>query len=139
MLLQFFEFVGNHFVLVGAFALLLALFIANEFKRGGRIVSSQELVNLVNRSKGVVIDLRTGPEFSSGHISGAVHIPYSTLNDRMGELEKYKETPVILACPAGQHSGAAGSQLKKAGFADIRRLAGGMNGWHLSNMPVIKN
>ena len=46
---QLFTFIGNHPYLVGAFVVLLALFIRNEMSRGGATVSAQELVNLVNK------------------------------------------------------------------------------------------
>jgi len=45
---------------------------------------------------------------------------------------------VILICKIGQHSSAAGSQLIKNGFQDVRRLSGGMTEWTGSNLPVVK-
>ena len=65
---QLFEFIGNHPFLVGTFVLLLVLFIRNETQRGGRSVSAQELVGLVNKEDAVVLDLRDKKEFEAGHI-----------------------------------------------------------------------
>jgi rhodanese-related sulfurtransferase len=135
---QLFEFIGNHPVLVGLFAVLLALFIRNETQRGGRGVSPQELVNLVNREGAVVLDVRDAKEFDAGHIVDAVNVPHGALESRLAELEKYKAKPVTIVCKMGQHAGAAGAMLRKAGFAEVSRLSGGMSEWRNQNLPVVK-
>jgi rhodanese-related sulfurtransferase len=135
---QVFEFVGNHPFLVGTFALLLALFIRNEASRGGRSVSAQELVNLVNKDGAIVIDVRDAKEFETGHIVGAINIPHGAMENRMSELNKYKDKILVLACKMGQHSGAAGTTLRKAGFAQVVRLAGGISEWRNQSLPVVK-
>lgn len=135
---RLFEFVGNHPYLVGAFALLLALFVRNEVARGGRSVSPQELVNLVNRDGAVVIDVRDAAEYAQGHIVDAINMPHAGIGNRLSELAKYKEKPVVLACKMGQHAGAAGTVLRKAGFANVARLKGGLAEWRNQNLPVVK-
>ena len=135
---QLFEFVGNHPILVGIFAVLLTLFIRNETQRGGKGVSPQELVNLVNREGAVVLDVRDSKEFATGHIVDAVNVPHTALESRLAELEKYKEKPVTIVCKMGQHAGAAGAMLRKAGFASVSRLTGGMTEWRNQNLPVVK-
>jgi len=135
---QLFEFVGNHPILVGMFAVLLTLFIRNETQRGGRGVSPQELVNLVNKEGAVVLDVRDSKEFAAGHIVDAVNVPHGALEARLAELEKYKEKPVTIVCKMGQHAGTAGAMLRKAGFASVSRLTGGMTEWRNQNLPVVK-
>jgi rhodanese-related sulfurtransferase len=135
---QLFEFVGNHPILVGIFAVLLTLFIRNETQRGGRGVSPQELVNLVNKEGAVVLDVRDSKEFAAGHIVDAVNVPHTSLEGRLSELEKYKEKPVTIVCKMGQHAGTAGAMLRKAGFASVSRLSGGMTEWRNQNLPVVK-
>ena len=135
---QLFEFIGNHPILVGAFVLVFALFVRNEVARGGRSVTPQELVNLVNHDKAVVIDVRDPSEYSQGHIVDAINMPHTSLSGRLGELTKYKERPLILACKMGQHAGAAGTVLRKAGFENVARLKGGVAEWRNQNLPVVK-
>ena len=106
---QLFEFIGNHPYLVGAFVVLLVLFIRNETQRGGSSVSAQQLVGLVNREGAVVLDLRDQKEYEAGHIVDSVNIPYASLESRVSELEKYKDKPIVLACKMGQHAGSAGT------------------------------
>lgn len=135
---QFFEFVANHPLLVGAFVALLVLFIRNEANRGGRSVTAQELVNMVNNDDAVVVDVRDAKEFLEGHIVGALNIPHQSIETRMSELNKYKTRPLVLTCKIGQHSGAAGTTLRKAGFENVTRLTGGITEWRNQNLPVVK-
>ena len=135
---QFFEFIGNHPLLVGAFVMLFALFIANEMRRGGRTVTAQQLVELVNRQGAVVLDVRDKQEFSAGHIVDAVNIPHAAVAARMSELKKYKTKPLVVACKMGQHAGAVGTTLRKAGFENVSRLRGGVSEWRSQNLPVVK-
>ena len=136
---QLFSFIANHPFLVGTFALLLALFIRNETQRGGRSVSAQQLVDLVNREDAVVLDLRDRKEFDAGHIVDSVNIPYASLESRLNDLEKYRERPLVIACKMGQHAGAAGTMLRKKGFANVSRLTGGIAEWRNQNLPVVRS
>jgi len=135
---QLFAFISNHPFLVGAFVVLLALFIRNEMSRGGAAVSAQELVQLVNNEGAVVVDLRDKAEFEAGHIVDSINIPFAAIETRMDELNPYKGKPIVLACKMGQHSGSAGTQLRKAGFEQVSRLRGGIADWRAQNLPVVK-
>ena len=135
---QLFEFIGNHPLLVGTFAALLGLFIANEMRRGGRSVTAQQLVNLVNNENAVVVDVRDSKEFEAGHIVDAINIPHTALESRMNEIDKFKDKPLVLTCKMGQHSGAAGTALRKAGFEQVARLTGGILEWRNQILPVVK-
>lgn len=106
--------------------------------RGGATVSAQELVQLVNNEGGIVIDVRDKTEFEQGHIVDAINVPHATLEARMGELEQHKDKPLIIACKMGQHSGTAGTLLRKAGFEKVSRLRGGITEWRGQSLPVVK-
>lgn len=136
---QLFTFIGNHPFLVGTFVLLLVLFIRNETLRGGQSVSAQQLVDLVNRENALVLDVRDKKEFDAGHIVDSVNIPYAALQSRLSELAEHRSRPVVVACKMGQHSGAAGTLLRKNGFEHVRRLTGGVTEWRNQNLPVVKS
>jgi rhodanese-related sulfurtransferase len=135
---RLFEFIANHPFLVGTFVLLLVLFIRNEMRRGGRSVTPQQLVDLVNRENAVVIDVRDRKEYQAGHIVDAVNVPYGSLESRLDELKKYQDRPVVVTCRMGQHSGAAGTLLRKNGFDNVSRLTGGLAEWRNQNLPLVK-
>ncbi len=135
---QLFTFIANHPILVGAFVVLLALFIRNEMTRGGATLGAQEVVNLVNNQGALVLDIRDKAEFDAGHIVDSINIPYASLEARIDELKKHEGKPIVIACKMGQHAGAAGTQLKKAGFENVSRLRGGITEWRGQNLPVVK-
>lgn len=124
--------------MVGAFAVLLVLFVHNEVRRGGRTVTAQQLVELVNRQGAVVLDVRDKQEYKAGHIVDAVNIPHAAVAARVGELNKYRAKPLVVACKMGQHAGSVGTTLRKAGFENVSRLRGGVTEWRNQNLPVVK-
>jgi len=132
------EFAMAHPVLVGSFMLLLTALLALENRRSGKSVTSQQLTNLVNAAGAVVVDVRDAKEFRDGHITDSRNIPYSQLQDKISELSTFIDKPVILVCKMGQHAGAAGRLLTKAGFTDVRRLSGGIATWTADRLPLVK-
>ena len=135
---QVFEFIGNHPILVAAFVILLVLFIRNEMRRGGRSVTAQQLVDLVNRENALIIDVRDKKEFDAGHIVDALNIPFAALDRRVKELGKHRDRPIVVACKMGQHAGTAGAILRKHGFENVSRLAGGVTEWRNQSLPVVR-
>lgn len=138
MIDQLFEFVQNHPLLVGAFLIVLAGWLAYEFKRGNHGVDSSQATSLVNREDGIIVDIRDANDFKAGHIAGARNIPQSRLDDRMNELDKFKDKPVIVVCKHGQSSGIAVAKLTQAGFSRAVKLKGGMAQWQADSLPVVK-
>ena len=136
---QLLEFITNHPWLVGAFLLLLILSIRNELSRGGRAVNAQELVNMVNREGAVVIDVRDSTEFRTGHVVGALNIPHTAIAERLSELQRYKDKPLVVMCKMGQHAGSVGVHLRKAGFINVTKLRGGVSEWRSQNLPLVKS
>ena len=136
---ELFTFISNHPILVGTFVVLLVLFIRNEMNRGGAVVGVQELVQLVNNENALVVDVRDKAEFDQGHIVDAINIPFANIETRADELNKHKDRPIVIACKMGQHSGAAGTALRKKGFENVSRLRGGIAEWRGQNLPVVKS
>ena len=132
------EFTINHWEMTGLFLVLLTAVIMTETRRGGAAVSSTQATQLMNKDEALVLDVRESKEFSEGHITGAVNIPYAKIDDRISEINKFKEKPVIIVCKMGQHSGAVGKTLKAKGFTDIHRLKGGISGWQADSLPLVK-
>ncbi len=139
---QFVEFVTNHIILAGAFIAILTLLFIELFGaklKGYPAVSPGEATQLINREDAVVLDIREDNEYHGGHIVNSIHIPMGYLKDRQGELEKFKTKPIIAVCRSGNRSGAACSQLKKAGFDNIYNLKGGMMAWQHASLPIDKS
>jgi phage shock protein E len=63
----------------------------------------------------IIIDVRTGAEYDSGHIANARNIPVDRIKDRVAELKKTNLT-IICYCASGMRSGVATSILKANGI-----------------------
>jgi len=135
---DFFQFVSHQWALIGAFIGCATMLIAYESRRAGKIITPQQLANMVNRDNAVVVDLRDPADFRKGHVVNAINIPYSGASKRLNELESHKDQPLILVCKMGQHSGDIGKQLNALGFTQVYRLAGGILDWQGAQMPLVK-
>ena len=133
-----FEFLAEQYILVGAGLFTLFLLMKHENRKAGAPVTSQMLSDLVNKHEGVVLDIRDGKEFRSGHITGSVHLAYTEFDKRLSELNAYKDQPVIVVCKMGQTAGAATKRLKAEGFTQVYKLTGGIGEWSASNLPLVK-
>ena len=65
-----------------------------------------------------VVDVRTPQEFASGHVPGAINIPYEEIGKRTAEIGP-PSTQVVLYCRTGRRSAIAADTLKKAGYQNL--------------------
>jgi rhodanese-related sulfurtransferase len=134
----FLEFFAQQWVLFAALLAVVVMLIMHETRKSGPSLTPQQAINLVNAEDGVFVDLRDAADYKAGHIVDAMHIPATKLVARMDELNKFKQRPVILVCRMGQSAGAAGKQLKTAGFEKVYKMGGGMMEWSNLQLPTIK-
>lgn len=104
--------------------------------RGVQAVNPGQATLLLNREDALLLDVREGSEWKSGHVPGARHVALSQLEKQLSELEKFKDHPVIVCCAVGNRSAAACGQLKKAGFGKIFSLTGGIEAWKDAKLPL---
>ncbi|MEM1110714.1 MAG: rhodanese-like domain-containing protein [Pseudomonadota bacterium] len=133
----FLEFLAQQWILAAALLAVIVMLISHEARKSGPSLSPQQAINLINAEGGVFVDLRDAAEFKGGHIVDALHIPASQVEKRSTELDKFRDKPVVLVCKMGQHSGAAGKQLRAAGFDKVYKMAGGMLEWGNLQLPTV--
>ena len=104
---------------------------------GGPAVGTLEATQLINKGA-VVLDVRGTDEFAGGHIAGARNVPLAQLSERLGEVAKNKDTPVIVVCASGARSASAATQLRKAGHTQVFNLQGGLGAWQTAGLPLGK-
>lgn len=102
-------------------------------------VSTVEAVQLINRRDAIVLDVRETGDFAAGHIANARHVPEAQVNERIGELEKFKARPIIVSCRTGTRAPSVAGALRKRGFAEAVALRGGIAAWQQAGMPLPKN
>ncbi len=105
---------------------------------GSGAVSTAEAVRLINREKGVLIDVSEPGEFAASHAAGARNVPLGQL-EAAKALPTNKTLPLLLMCPTGARAGKAATQLRKAGYEKAVAVAGGTAGWRDAALPVEKS
>ncbi|MDD5301249.1 MAG: rhodanese-like domain-containing protein [Gallionella sp.] len=104
--------------------------------RGIKEVNCTAALQLINHKNALVLDVRDDGEYKVGHILNSMQIPLGKLNERVSELEKYKEQPIVVVCRSGNRSGTACAALGKHGFTQAYNLAGGVTAWQKANLPL---
>ena len=133
----FLEFLAQQWILAIALLAVIIMLVLHEARKSGPSLSPQQAINLVNTQQGVFVDLRDAADYKKGHIVDALHIPASKVADRMAELEKFRDKPIVLVCKMGQQSGAAGKQLKAGNFDKVYKMSGGMLEWTNLQLPTV--
>jgi rhodanese-related sulfurtransferase len=82
----------------------------------------------------VVIDVRTTEEFESGHVPGAVNIPFDQVAARIGEVDA--PHGVALYCMVGPRARKGEAALLAAGYENVLHLEGGLAAWKSAGLPV---
>lgn len=136
---QFVTFLANHYLLSGAFVVLVILFVLNEMGRGGQSVSPVGLSQLANKENARIIDIRDSNDFRAGHIAGSENIPYARLAEHIAQLKSEPDRPIVVVCNIGQTAGAAGVQLRTAGLTRVYKLDGGISGWKAQSLPLVRH
>lgn len=135
------KFLVDNVLLIGLAIGSAVMLILPTLKRGASgvaNVSPTEAVMLINRSNAVVIDVRDDAEYAAGHIADAKHIPLAQLQDRIKELHKFKDKPLLVHCQGGVRSAKACELLKKNEFTKVHNLEGGLNAWVQAKLPTVK-
>jgi rhodanese-related sulfurtransferase len=106
-------------------------------KGGSGRVSPSEAVRLINREKGVLVDVGEPAEYAAGHAAGARNVPLGSIEGSK-DLPSNKSLPVVVLCPTGARAGRAAGLLRKAGYQQAVALAGGTAAWREASLPIEK-
>ena len=82
----------------------------------------------------IVVDVRSEAEHAGGHIAGALNIPLTHLDERIGEIPAGR--PVAVHCEGGYRSAIAASLLQKLGRRDVHDMVGGYKAWLATKLPA---
>ena len=92
------------------------------------VISMNEFQDKILDQKTIVLDVRTEEEYFGplGHIEGAILIPINELENRLVELDEYRDETIYVVCRSGNRSGKAKVILQNLGFTNVLN-AGGIN------------
>ena len=134
-------FAGRHPILSLALAGVTIAILYNEIagRLGGfRRVGPAQLTGMINRDNALVVDLRPAADFEKGHIAGAKNVQMTQFDPENKHLAPAKALPVVLVCKAGETASGAAKRLRKAGFANVSVLEGGVQAWQGADLPLVK-
>ena len=86
-------------------------------------------------SDAVVLDTRQILEWESGHVDGAVFMPFYEVHDRMGELPK--DRPVYVYCGSGYRAAAVTSLLHHHGWENAIHVDDNFGNAALAGFPIV--
>jgi rhodanese-related sulfurtransferase len=101
-------------------------------------LTAQGAVQLINRERAVVVDVREPEEFAAGHMTGAKNVPLNQLEEKLAAAVKNKTVPLLLVCATGARAQRAVATAKKLGYEQAQAVAGGLKSWKEANLPVEK-
>jgi rhodanese-related sulfurtransferase len=75
-----------------------------------------------------VLDVRERSEWDSGHVPGAVHVPYHDMHELPDGIDP--SAPLAVMCASGQRAATAASLAQRLGARDVRHVVdGGVGTW----------
>ena len=101
----------------------IAGFVASNLLKGDVSIYHWDEIGDLDRTRALLLDVRTKAEFSLGTINGAVNIPLDELRERIGELPADKS--IYVFCQVGLRGYIAARMLMGRGFASVKNLNGG--------------
>ena len=120
---------------VGVIFLLLSACAGN----GNSHVSPDELLTSMNSGNApTIVDVRTESEYESGHVPGAIHLPFYSVWTRHDDIKGSSKDRVVVYCEHGPRAGLAKFGLWTMGFENIVYLEGHMSGWKEQKLPMEK-
>jgi len=134
------EFIQQNIFLIAIAVVSGGMLLVLTFRRpgGARAVTASEATMLINRENAQLIDVREANEYIAGHLVESRNIPAASLAERAGELQQFKERPLILVCQSGARSQAACATLAKLRFVRVHNLEGGIAAWSEAGLPLKK-
>ncbi len=74
----------------------------------------------------LLLDVREDHELKICELSPCTNIPLGQINQRLQDIEDWKDKPIIVICKTGLRSQKAAETLMKHGFSDVANLEGGI-------------
>ncbi|WP_043892621.1 rhodanese-like domain-containing protein [Providencia sneebia] len=142
MMQEIMQFVSRNMLLSLVWIVLLVAVVVMTFKgmfSKSKVITRAQAITLINKEEAVIVDLRSRDDFRKGHIIDSVNLTPSEIKDNnLGELEKYKQKPVIVVSANGMEAGKPAEHLAQHGFEKVFILKEGIAGWSGENLPLAR-
>lgn len=99
----------------------------------------QELLKqMKSKQPPIILDVRSGFEYRSGHIPGAIHAPALKILFKMASLPAEKGAELVVTCEHGPRAQLAKGLLGFLGYGNVTLLDGHMAAWRQAGRPQDK-
>lgn len=88
-------------------------------------ITAQEAKSIMDSGEEhIILDTREQDEFDSGHIPGAILIPYTEIDNMAEEVLPEKDMQILVYCRSGRRSKIASESLAKLGYTNVKEFGG---------------
>jgi len=129
------DFIADNIVLFITLTILIFLIVnleMNSLFGSIKKLTPDSLIQLLNGSKVLLIDLRSSEEFNAGHIINAKNISL----DDIESIKINKEDSIVAYGINDNEAIKAAKKLVKLGLEQAYYLEGGINSWIENSMPL---
>lgn len=115
----------SKYIVIILVAIVAALFFLNKVGSSKEIIQPQKFKELLSQQGGIVIDVRTPAEHTSGHIRRTDYnfdISSSEFERKISDLDKSEN--YYLYCRSGNRSGKAAKRMRQQGFENVYNVGG---------------
>jgi len=119
-------------------AIAAALQIAADEKLGW--VTAAELARWVEdpvAGVNYVIDVRSEPEFATGHLDGSINVPGGQAVQRADDFVPVRNGRIVFVSEQSPRAVMAAYWYRQMGFKNVSVLQGGLDAWKASARPVV--
>jgi rhodanese-related sulfurtransferase len=109
---------------------------AADFPEEGDVMPEALLARIDRGEKLNILDVRFEGEFTSGHVPGAVNIPFMQISGRLDLVPGTGDDELIVYCGHGPRAYIAANALRRGGRSRIVYLAGHWAGWQAAGLRV---
>lgn len=125
--------------LLPSFSLIIMVAAEEQTFQNITVDTAYQMIKKENKYPNLIIlDVRTPCEYEKGHLYDAILIPYDELEleERISEIEGYKNSEIIVYCKSGYRSTLASEILVENGFTNIYNMLGGILAWIDADYPI---
>ena len=115
---------------------LMFLAACTSAEKAATISQDELMARIAYKSVPIILDVRTAEEFNSGHVPGAIHVPYDDYQNVLQTLSLNNSNELVVYCEKGGRANKVESYLAEQGFGEVRHLDGDMSGWRKASLPV---
>ena len=138
MFIEFFQENLLYFGLLLTLILMLAFDIQKNSLGGTKKVFPSKVPFLQKEQELFILDVSPSKSFETGHILGAINIPANKFSAEEKQFNAENNQTILVVDQNGMHAGGVANKIKKAGFANVLILDGGISAWQKENFPLTK-